>query len=283
MKIRQDVADLLHAGHSDSAIGRMLHTDTREVATTRRALGLPTYRRGRKPAESLQAAFLSHCEETGDGHMRWTGSVNNENLPCFRWNGRQWSARRAAYEIHHGTAPGSKTAPGCGQADCVAPAHVIDLGTPGRTAAYNGPRPVAPVPDEVIVALLRDGHSQSSVARQLRTDSQRVGVLRERLGIPPHRPGTKPEPLDETFRRRAVPTEDGHLVWPTSDYHIKTVAGGSISVARYAFRQKYDRAPVGKVQAGCGTPRCVHPDHVEDQPMREELATQLAAIFGSAA
>ncbi|MEE1814253.1 hypothetical protein PUR59_04355 [Streptomyces sp. SP18ES09] len=283
MKIRQDVTDLLHAGHSDAAIGRMLHTDPRNVSAARAALGLPKHKRGKKPAESLQAAFLSHCEETSEGHMRWTGYVSSENLPGFRWKGRQWSARRAAYEIHHGTAPTSKTAPGCGQPDCVAPAHVIDLGAPGRTGAYNGPRPVAPVPDEAIVTLLRTGQSQSSIARQLRTSSPRVGELRERLGIPPHRPGTKPEPLDETFRRRAVPTEGGHLVWPTSDYHIKTVEGGSISAARYAFRQKYGRAPVGNVQAGCGTPRCVHPDHVEDQPMREALESQLAHIFGRSA
>lgn len=51
-----------------------------------------------------------------------------------------------------------------------------------------------------------------------------------------------------------------------------------MSALQFAFRQKYDRPPIGRVQAGCGTPRCVHPDHVEDQPMREQYNT----IFGGA-
>ncbi|XUM01264.1 hypothetical protein ACQ86F_31805 [Streptomyces venezuelae ATCC 10712] len=80
-----------------------------------------------------------------------------------------------------------------------------------------------------------------------------------------------------------MPTEDGHLVWPSNDYRIRAVEGVAVSAARLAFRQKYGRPPVGKVMPGCGTPRCVHPDHVEDQPMRESLESQLAHIFGRSA
>lgn len=283
MKIRQDVAGLLHAGHSDRAIGKLLHTDPKEVAVVRAALGLPKAKRGKKAAASLEAAFRERCKETTDGHMRWTGYVNNAGTPALRWGGRQWSARRAAYEIQHGHPSIGRTAPGCGQQDCVAPAHIVDLGVPGRAAAYRGPRAAEPVSDEEIGKLLRAGYSQSAVARQLRTSSPRVGEIRERLGIPRCRPGKAPEPLDATFQRRAVATEDGHLVWPTSDYHIKTVEGGSVSALRYAFQQAHGRPPVGKVFPGCGTPQCVHPDHVEDRPMREALASQLATIFGSAA
>ncbi|MFF8409024.1 hypothetical protein [Streptomyces omiyaensis] len=283
MIIRQDVADLLHAGHSDRAIGALLRTDPKAVAAARKLLGLPKAKRGRKPAASLAASFRERCEETTDGHMLWTGHVNNAGVPALRWGGRLWSARRAAFEIHHGHPSAGRTAPGCGRQDCVAPAHVIDLGTPGRTAAYRGPHAAEPVSDEAIVKLLRAGLSQSAVARQLRTSSRRVGEIRERLGIPRCRPGRGPESLDATFRRRAVPTEDGHLVWPTSDYHIKTVEGGAVSALRYAFQQAHGRPPVGKVFPGCGTPRCVHPGHVEDRPMREALATQLSLIFGSAA
>lgn len=283
MIIRQDIVELLHAGHSDRAIGKLLRTDPKAVGAARAVLGLPKAKHGRKAAISLEAAFRERCEETADGHMRWTGYVNNAGTPALRWGGRQWSARRAAYQIQNGQPSAGRTGPGCGQQDCVAPAHTVDLGVPGRTAAYHGPRPVEPVSDEVIAELLRAGQSQSAVARQLRTSSPRVGEIRKRLGIPPCRPGTASEPIDATFRRRAVATEDGHLVWPTSDYHIRTVEGGAVSALRYAFQQAHGRPPVGRVFPGCGTSRCVHPDHVEDQPMREALAAQLASIFGSAA
>lgn len=281
--LRQDIVDMLLAGHSDLAITTQLHVGAAKVAATRQALGLPKTKRGKKPAESLKTAFLARCTESGDGHMRWTGSLSSDGIPTLRWRGRHWTARRAAYEIHHGRPSTGQTAPACGQPDCVAPAHTRDLGKAGRPAAYRGPRPAEPVSDEAIAELLCAGHSQSTVARQLRIKVRRVAEIREQLGLPAARPGTKPEPLDATFKRRTIPTEDGHLLWPTSDFHIRTVEGASISARRYAFQQKYGRPPVGKVTAGCGTPRCVHPDHVEDQPMRQVLEAQFASIFGSAA
>ncbi|MFJ3537009.1 hypothetical protein ACIPQA_16250 [Streptomyces sp. NPDC090109] len=133
--------------------------------------------------------------------------------------------------------------------------------------------------NDQVADLLRAGRSIAHIITTLHVSYARVRAVRDQLGIPRNKPGSKPESVEETFRRRTIPTDDGHLLWPTTDYHIKTVEGAAISAGRYAFGQKYGRRPVGKVQAGCGVPRCVHPDHVEDQPMRQ----QYAAIFGRAA
>ncbi|MFH8717280.1 hypothetical protein [Streptomyces zaomyceticus] len=134
-----------------------------------------------------------------------------------------------------------------------------------------------------IADLLRAGHSVGEIVSTLKVDAITVRAARQALGIPPRKPGPAPENIEVTFRRRAQATPDGHLIWTGASYALSTLDGASLSALRYAFRQRYGRAPVGHVRPGCGTPRCVHPNHVEDQPMREELATQLAAIFGSAA
>lgn len=133
-----------------------------------------------------------------------------------------------------------------------------------------------------VVELLHAGWSDKRIARELHMDRRRVRDARHELGIPAHKPGPTPAASPEDiFWRRAQPTDDGHLMWPaystTYGAHISH-AGRRHSVWRIAFRIKYGREPVGKVRTGCDQPGCVHPAHVEDQPMRQ-LA---AAIFGAA-
>ncbi|MGW4850196.1 hypothetical protein ACWEPZ_03045 [Streptomyces sp. NPDC004288] len=137
--------------------------------------------------------------------------------------------------------------------------------------------------DNQIADLLRAGHAVAHVEKTLHVGGVRIREVRDRLRIPTNRPGPKAESIDEQFRRRTVATDDGHLVWPHVDGQLRVREGASVSAARYAFQQRYGRPPIGPVAPGCGTLRCVHPDHVEDQPMREALETQLAQIFGSAA
>lgn len=267
MNIRQDVAALLHAGHSDREIAAQLHIDTRPISAARAALGLPKSRSGKKPAPSLEAAFLRHAENTRGGHMQWTTSVQNDGSRAFRWQGRFWTAGQAAFEIEHGRPASGKALPVCGMPQCIAPAHVQDK--PGRL--------------QLAADMLKAGHSVSATARKYQVSAAELRTIREALGLPLHPPGVKAESIDATFRRRTIATEDGHLLWPGTDYHIRTVEGTSMSAARYAFQQRYGRKPVGHVTAGCGTPRCVHPDHVEDRLTRAALESQLASIFGSAA
>ncbi|MEU9861292.1 hypothetical protein AB0D99_10470 [Streptomyces sp. NPDC047971] len=279
MKIRTDVADMLRAGHSDRAIAKTLHVCDKSVSAARAVLGLPKARPGHPPAESMESLFLARCKAVGDGHAEWTGHISNGGLGTFRWQGRHWSANRAAFEIHHNRPPVGYALPGCGHPHCVAPAHMQDR--PMRAAAAHG-QAARDVPPEDIAAMLLAGHSQSEIIRTLKIGAKTVRTVRQRLGVPVHKPGPAPMTIEESFRRRATPTSDGHLLWPSDDLRIATVDGASHSAARYSFRQKYGRNPVGNVLPGCGTPRCVHPDHVEDRPMREALDSQLTSIFGSA-
>lgn len=133
-----------------------------------------------------------------------------------------------------------------------------------------------------IADMLHAGHSQSAIVRALHVDHRTVSAVRVALGIPPRKPGTKPETVEETFARRTR-EEDGHLIWLGHELTISTVEGASYSATRWIFQQHHGRPPVGRVFPGCGVKRCVRPEHVEDQPMRQTLKSQLALIFGSTA
>lgn len=73
-----------------------------------------------------------------------------------------------------------------------------------------------------------------------------------------------------------------HGLWPTYTARNGTGirhGGRSHSVHRIAWHLAHQREPVGHVETGCGRQGCVHPNHVEDQVIRN----QYAAIFGRAA
>jgi hypothetical protein len=276
--IRQDVADMLRAGHSDRAIAKALGVDAvMTVRPARAALGLPKTRSGPKSAETLEALFYARTApvEGGGGHLRWIGHVGANGVAVLRWQGVRYTAYRAAFEIHNGRPAQGKALPACGTPQCVAPGHVFDQPQRDEAAADAARRTL---PDDAVDAMLRAGHSQTETARALGVGVARVRAARVRLGIPLHRPGPAPETVEDAFNRIAVPTDDGHLIWPNDRYRINTIAGSSTSALRYAFERKHGRPPVGKALPGCGTPRCVLPEHVEDQPMRD----QYAAIFGAA-
>ncbi|MFE0039393.1 hypothetical protein [Streptomyces sp. NPDC059015] len=132
-----------------------------------------------------------------------------------------------------------------------------------------------------IVELLHAGLSDKAIARQLHIGRPRVRDLRAELDIPKCPPGYKPAAsVDDVFWRRAQPTDDGHLTWPGLDLARGSYinhAGRKQSVHRIAFRIGNGREPVGKVRTGCGTPGCIHPRHVDDQPMRDQYRAIFAA------
>jgi hypothetical protein len=132
-----------------------------------------------------------------------------------------------------------------------------------------------------IVELLRAGWSDRAIARHVHVRNTLVGEIRAQLGIPAHKPGPTPAgTYEDLFWRRAIPTIDGHLIWPQTTASIRISHEGPKQTAgRIAFRIRYGRDPIGQVRPGCGMERCVRPAHVEDQPMRE----QYAAIFGEVA
>ncbi|MFF8716204.1 hypothetical protein ACF07T_32935 [Streptomyces sp. NPDC015184] len=139
-----------------------------------------------------------------------------------------------------------------------------------------------------IAEMLRAGHSDREIARALHTDGKAVAVARAALELPRHRPGKKAasSPQD-LWRQRTRPIDGGHLEWTgyrTNDGtpFFRWLKRG-YTAGRMAFVMQHGRAPVGRVQPGCGYPGCVAPAHVEDQPMRDRLKKQMAGIFGGAA
>lgn len=134
-----------------------------------------------------------------------------------------------------------------------------------------------------IVELLHAGYSDKAIARQIHVGRPRVRAIRAELGLPAHKPGPTPAATPEDlFWRRAVPTIDGHLLWPgyTTDHgaYIKH-GGGRHSIHRIAWQHAHTRPPQGRVTTGCGRDGCIHPRHVEDQAMRDNYR----AIFGAVA
>ncbi|MEU8829411.1 hypothetical protein [Streptomyces sp900116325] len=128
-----------------------------------------------------------------------------------------------------------------------------------------------------IVELLHAGYSDKAIARQVHTHRNKVRDLRHELGLPVHQPGPTPSGAEDLFWRQAQPTPDGHLLWPGTARTVRTGhEGARRSVGQIAFRIRHHRDAVGYVTAGCEVAGCIHPNHVEDQPMRQ----QYAAIFG---
>lgn len=131
-----------------------------------------------------------------------------------------------------------------------------------------------------IEELLYAGHSDKAIERQLHVSRRRARDLRAELGLPQHKPGPTPSSSpEEVFWRRVQPTDDGHLLWPTyaaSHGSVIRHGGRRHSVHHIAFGIAHERQPVGHVETGCDQTGCVHPQHVEDQPMRDTYR----AIFG---
>lgn len=125
MKVRADIAELLRAGYSDTAITRQLHVDKTTAAKARAALGLPKHKSGRKAAATPEDLFWRRVKPTDDGHMEWDGCLNG-GVPALRHGGRLLSAYRVAYRIANGREPEGQARPSCGRAGCVKPDHHTD-------------------------------------------------------------------------------------------------------------------------------------------------------------
>ncbi|MGW1463877.1 hypothetical protein ACWCPT_05915 [Streptomyces sp. NPDC002308] len=126
MKVRADIAAMLHAGHSDAEITRQLHVCNRTAAAARQTLGLDAHRRGRVAAPDAESLFWDRTAPVDGDHLTWTGSVSTSGVPSFRWKGATYTAGRTAFRIQHGRDPIGYAKAGCGYPGCVAPAHIED-------------------------------------------------------------------------------------------------------------------------------------------------------------
>ena len=126
MTVRPDIAELLHAGHSNRTIARQLCVDHKAVAAARATLGLPKAKSGRKPAASPEDLFWNRVRPTDGGHMEWTGYHNQDGVPGLRHGGRNLSAYRIAFRIATSRVPEGHVLPSCGRDHCVKPGHHAD-------------------------------------------------------------------------------------------------------------------------------------------------------------
>ncbi|MGI3198473.1 helix-turn-helix domain-containing protein [Streptomyces sp. GLT-R25] len=105
MKVRADIAALLHAGVAHQDIARQLHVSRNTVRAVHHALKLPPpVRGGGAPHASVADAYRAHAAPVADGHVRWTGTVDG-TLPVVFHRGRRTPAPRVAFRLYHGRDP----------------------------------------------------------------------------------------------------------------------------------------------------------------------------------
>lgn len=126
-----------------------------------------------------------------------------------------------------------------------------------------------------VAELLRAGHSNNAIARQLNVDAKTtVARTRAALGLPKAKPGYKAATsVEDLFWRRARPLDNGHMEWTgTRTNGVPTVRhGGRAHTAyRLAFRIAHGREPDGHVRPGCGRDGCVAPACQTDRATRAE-------------
>lgn len=134
MKIRTDIAEMLRDGLTDIQIARHLHTAPKTVAAARASLGLPKTRPGKPRQLSLDQALRDRSRIVDGDHWEWTGPQSN-GRPVVFFDGRRYTAARAAFILRHQRAPIGDVLPGCGRAGCVAPDHVDDRPARARNQA----------------------------------------------------------------------------------------------------------------------------------------------------
>lgn len=136
-----------------------------------------------------------------------------------------------------------------------------------------------------IIAMLRDGHSNSRIARELRCDKGRVRRIRVELDLPAYVPAARTRTIEEKWAQHTRPLDGGHLEW-TGERHavfgtpILRYRGKSYSPAAIAFRIRHGRDADGYAIADCGRKHCIDPDHVEDEAGRRRNREQLRYLTG---
>ena len=138
-------------------------------------------------------------------------------------------------------------------------------------------------PDSEIIAMLRDGHSNSRIARELRVDKHRVARIRHEHNLP--NVVQQPLTLEQKWATRTRPVDGGHLEWlgeraKASGTPVMRYKDTYYGPAAIAFEKKHGRPPHGYVKAECDFPHCVAPDHVNDEAGRKVTRRKVRAELG---
>lgn len=120
---RADIIALLQEGRSNKYIARTLHTRPMRVARLRAELGLPPVKL--ISGLTIEQKWTTSTRQVSGGHVVWSGGVRGCTANLIH-QGRNYSARRVAFELGQGRPPVGRVLPGCGHAWCVAPEHATD-------------------------------------------------------------------------------------------------------------------------------------------------------------
>ncbi|MGW2937640.1 hypothetical protein ACWDA7_38845 [Streptomyces sp. NPDC001156] len=136
-----------------------------------------------------------------------------------------------------------------------------------------------------IVAMLRDGHSNTRISTELRCDKARVRRIRAELGLPAFVQTERTRTLEEKWALFVKPVEGGHAEWTgtrgtASGTPLLSYKDKLYSAAAIAFQIKHGREPQGYVKAECDFKHCVAPDCVDDEAGRQRTREQLRYLMG---
>lgn len=134
-----------------------------------------------------------------------------------------------------------------------------------------------------IIAMLRDGHSNTRISRELRCDKTHIARLRIELDLPNVVP--QPLTLEQKWAAKTSPVDGGHLEWTgerakATGTPLMRYKDAGYSPAGIAFQMRHGRPPQGYVKAECGYKHCVAPDHVNDEAGRQQARREARARRG---
>lgn len=134
---RNRLIALLEQGATNRAIAAELGLDKSTPARYRRMLGIapatpppPAHR----TTATVEEVWQAHVRPLANGHMEWTGNLNNAGVPTVSYRARQLSARAVAFQLRTGRAPVGYVKAECDVPGCVAPRCVDDRPGRARTA-----------------------------------------------------------------------------------------------------------------------------------------------------
>lgn len=137
-----------------------------------------------------------------------------------------------------------------------------------------------------IAALIHQGLTNTTIARQLHCDKARAARIRRELGIP--NVPRQPLSLVEKWHSLTHPVDGGHLEWlgergKSAGTPVMRYGERSYSPAAIAFGIQHGREAKGQTFADCGFKQCVAPAHVDDETTRQRTREQLRYLTGGRA
>ncbi|WP_327415471.1 hypothetical protein [Streptomyces sp. NBC_01233] len=118
----EEIAEALDAvGASGSCVA--LERPWRRCPVPGRPLPRPVRQ---SPCLSWEDAFLARTVAVEDGHVEWTGPLNEHGTPLLRVGTAGETAYRYAFRVHHGREAEGQARPRCGYPRCVAGGHLED-------------------------------------------------------------------------------------------------------------------------------------------------------------